>query len=175
MIYPALSIVVVLTTATFVFLFRRLASRFDPDADGPDWLDEFSLESFAPMRRLLDQSDIEFLKKQAGYHPGLAKTLREERRKAFAGYLDLMVGDFNQLLKIGRLMLINSTVDRPEFARTLWRQQVKFYVSVYTIRCRLALAPLGLEMGRFELLDSLGNMLQQVKELASVDAPAYSV
>jgi hypothetical protein len=30
-------------------------------------------------------------------------------------------------------------------------------------------------MGRFELLDSLGNMLQQVKELASVDAPAYSV
>src|ERR1700726_3607672 len=94
----ALSIVVVILFATFAILFYLLASRLDPASNPVEWLDGFSLESYAPMRRLLDQSDLEFLKKQPGYHPDIVRTLRVERRRAFLDYLGLMIADFNQLL-----------------------------------------------------------------------------
>jgi hypothetical protein len=84
-----------------------------------------------------------------------------------------MIGDFNQLLKIGRIMLVASRVDRPEFARALGRQRNKFYFTVCAIRCKLALAPLGLQVDGPELLDSLGSMLQQVRELASLQTMSY--
>jgi hypothetical protein len=168
-----LSIAVVFLVAAFGIVIQRLTSRFDRDAVAAEWLDGFSLESYAPMRRLLDQSDFEFLRKQPGFRPALAKRLHAERRKAFIDYLWLMIGDFNQLLRIGRLILVRSNVDRPEFARALGRQRNKFYFTVCAIRCKLALAPLGLRVNGPELLDSLGSMLQQVRELASLETPAY--
>ena len=169
----ALSMVVAILLASFAILFHLLASRLDRASDAGEWLDGFSLESYAPMRRLLDQSDLEFLKKQPGYHPDVVKTLRVERRRAFIDYLGLMIADFNQLLSIGRLMLVHSQVDRPEFARALSRQQVKFYVAVCAIRCRLAFSLLGVPMERLEVVDSLGSMLEQIKELAAMRTLAY--
>jgi hypothetical protein len=173
MTLTALTIAVAFLAAAFVFLLYRLISRFSPEVLDAEWLDNFSLENYAPMRRLLDQSDLEFLKKQPGFHAGLAKRLQAERRRAFVGYLGLMIGDFNQLLKIGRIMLVASHVDRPEFARALGRQRNKFYFTVCAIRCKLALAPLGLQVDGPELLNSLGNMLQQVRELASLQTASY--
>jgi hypothetical protein len=173
MILLSLSIVVAILFAAFAIVFRLLASRRDPASDPGEWLDGFSLESYAPMRRLLDQRDLEFLKKQPGYHSDVLKTLRAERRRAFADYLGLMIADFNQLLSIGRLMQIHSKIDRPEFARALWQQQVRFYVAVCAIRCRLALSPLGVSMERLEVVDSLGSMLEQIRELAALRTLAY--
>ena len=173
MTLPALSIAVVFLAGAFAFLFHRLATRFNGEALDSEWLDGFSLESYAPMRRLLDQNDFEFLRKQPGYHPALEKRLQAERRQAFIDYLWLMIGDFNQLLKIGRHMLVSSNVDRPEFARALGRQRTGFYLTVCTIRCKLALAPLGLRVDGPELLNSLGTMLQQVRELAALETAPY--
>lgn len=175
MTLPVLSIAiaVVLLAAAFAFVFHRLASRLDPNAGAAEWLEAFSLESYAPMRRLLDQSDFEFLRKQRGFHPGLEKRLRTERRAAFIDYLWMMTADFNELLRIGRMMLVSSNVDRPEFARALARHRNKFYFTVCAIRCKLALAPLGFQVEGPELLNSLGGMLQQVRELASLETPAY--
>jgi hypothetical protein len=173
MMLPALSISVVFLVAAFAFLLYRLTSRVSPEALDAGWLESFSVEDYAPMRRLLDQSDLAFLKKQPGFRPALVKRLQTERRRAFAGYLGLMIGDFNQLLKIGRLMLVASHVDRPEFARALARQRNKFYFTVCAIRCKLALAPLGLQVDGPELLNSLGSMLQQVRELASLQTVSY--
>ncbi len=170
---PAISIAVVFLIAAFAFLLYRLTSRSSPEALDAGWLDSFSLENYAPMRRLLDQSDIEFLKKQPGFRPALAKRLRAERRRAFVGYLGMMIGDFNQLLKFGRMMLVASNVDRPEFGHALARQRNKFYFTVCAIRCKLALAPLGLRVDGPELLNSLGSMLEQVRELASLETASY--
>jgi hypothetical protein len=173
MTLPALSIAVVFLAAAFAFLFHRLATRFNGETLDSEWLDTFSVESYVPMGRLLDQSDLKFLRKQPGYHPGLEKRLQAERREAFIDYLWLMIGDFNQLLKIGRLMLVSSNVDRPEFARALGRQRTNFYLTVCAVRCKLALAPLGLRVEGPELLNSLGTMLQQVRDLAALETAPY--
>jgi hypothetical protein len=173
MTFPVLSIAVVFLAAAFVFVLHRLASRVDPEAGATEWLDGFSLESYAPMWRLLDQSDVEFLRKQPGFRPALAKRLQAERHKAFIDYLWLMTADFNQLLKIGRLMLVGSKVDRPEFAHALGRYRNKFYFAVCAIRFKLALAPLGFRVEGPELLNPLASILQQVRELASLETAAY--
>jgi len=137
------ALVLISLAACFIGLFWRLASRFDARQCTADWLDGFSLESYTPMERLLDKSDVEFLASQAGYRPEIAKRLMAERRRIFAVYLGRLVRDFNQLVGIGKLMIVYSTQDRQEFARDLWRQQVQFYAGVCSMRLQLALYPLG--------------------------------
>ncbi len=132
-----------LLAACIAGLFWRLASRFDSRQCAAEWLDGFSLESYAPMERLLGNGDLEFLASQAGYRPEIAKRLMAERRKIFAAYLGHLVRDFNQLAEIGKLMIVYSTEDRQEFARRLWRQQLRFYAGVCSLRLQLALYPLG--------------------------------
>ena len=95
------------------------------------------------MDRLLQKADVEFLASQAGYRPEIAHRLMAERRKIFIAYLGNLVRDFNQLVRIGKLMIVYSTQDQQEFARTLWRQQVRFYAGVCSVRVQLALYPLG--------------------------------
>ncbi len=114
----------------------------------PEWLDGFSLESYAPMDRLLGKDDAAFLASQPGYRPEIARRLMAERRKIFAAYLGHLERDFNLLVGIGKLMVVYSTVDRQEFALRLWRQQVRFYAGVCSLRLQLALYPLSWGGGR---------------------------
>ena len=165
-------LVVAFISAAFIFLFRSLASRVDPEASTAEWLDSFSLESYAPMERLLDQSDFEFLASQPGYKPEIAKRLLAERREAFTGYLQLLTQDFNQLLAIAKLMLVYSDRDQPGFAQALWRQQVTFYYGVCVLRCRVALYPLGwtgVDIGK--LVRPLESMHLQLQQLAQIAEP----
>jgi hypothetical protein len=136
-------VVIALVIASFAFLFLRLASRFDAHASSPEWLDEFSVETYAPMERLLDASDFEFLARQPGYDPKAGKHLLAERRQIFCEYLGLLIRDFNQLHYIAKLLLVHSAEDRPELARTLWQQQLKFYFAVCVIRLKVAVYPWG--------------------------------
>ena len=129
--------------AVFLFLFRRLASRVGPEAVMADWLDSFSIETYAPMARLLDQKDFDFLAAQPGYDPEIAKRLLSERRKVFTAYLQQLVCDFNRLHSAARLVMVHSSHDLPEFAKALWRQQLRFFYMVSLLRCKLALYPWG--------------------------------
>jgi hypothetical protein len=138
-----LGIIAALFLTAFVALFFRLASRFEDTAASPSWLDEFSVESYAPMERLLDASDFEFLAGQPGYRPETGKRLLAERRRIFRDYLKLLVADFNRLHYFARLMLVHSPHDRPGLARELFVQQIRFYFAVYAVRCKVALYPLG--------------------------------
>jgi hypothetical protein len=161
-------IVLAFLAACFVGLFLRLASRFEARHCTAEWLDGFSLESYAPMQRLLDRSDIEFLSSQAGYRPEIAKRLMLERRKIFSAYLGHLVRDFNQLIGIGKLMVVYSSQDRDEFARHLWRQQVRFYAAVCSTRLQLALYPLGWTAANAHaLVAAVSAMRDQVEALAS--------
>ena len=139
----SIALVLVFLTACFAGLFWSLASRLHAGQRTVDWLDSFSLESYAPMRRVLEKRDIEFLESQPGYRGEIGKRLMAERRKIFAAYLGNLIRDFNQLVGIGKLMIVYSSQDRQEFARLLWRQQMRFYSRVCMIRVQLALLPLG--------------------------------
>ena len=158
--------------ACFAIVFRRLASRFDAEQCTAEWLDHFSLKSYAPMERLLDKNDLAFLASQPGYRPEIGKRLMAERRKIFRGYLRLLVHDFNQLIGIGKLMVVYSTQDQQEFARSLGRQQVEFYGRVCALYVQLALHPLGWTVDVRSLLDAIGAMRTKVQQLATTGGPA---
>jgi hypothetical protein len=164
MVLAGLGLAVVLLLVSFAFLFLRLASRFDAQPHSPEWLDEFSLEDYAPMERLLDQGDFAFLASQPGYRPELAKRLLAARRQAFCDYLYQLVRDFNHLHYLARLMLIHSGQDRPDFASALWRQQITFYFAVCLLRCKVALYPLGwTAVDVPKLLEALQKIRDQVR------------
>jgi hypothetical protein len=159
-------IVVAFLGAAFAVLFWRLAHRFGSQVSTAEWFESFSLDSFAPMERLLDQSDFEFLSQQSGYRPEIGARLLKERKKLFVGYLRILIGDFNQLLRIARYMIVYSTEDRADFAKVLWRQQVTFYFAVCSVRLRVAMYPMGwtsLDVAR--LTRALENMRNQVAQL----------
>ena len=163
-----IALVLALLAVCFAGLFWRLASRFDARQCTAEWLDAFSLESYAPMERLLDQRDLDFLALQDGYHPEIARRLMAERRKIFAAYLGHLVRDFNQLVRIGKLMIVYSNQDREEFARRLFRQQVRFYAGVCAVRAQLALHPLGWTgTDAHPLVAALTAMRNQIQILAS--------
>ena len=143
MTFITIGAVALLLVAAFGAVFFRLASRFDAAAVTSEWLDDFSLENYAPMERLLDASDFRFLAAQPGHRPEVAKRLLAERRKIFSEYLELLVRDFNHLHFLARLMLVHSAQDRPELARELFEQQIQFYFAVCFVRCKVALYPLG--------------------------------
>ena len=106
------AIAIALVTACFAGLFWRLASRFDAQQCTAEWLDSFSVKSYAPMERLLEKSDWAFLASQPGYRPEIGKRLMSQRRKIFRAYLRLLVRDFNQLIGIGKLMVVSGEVGR---------------------------------------------------------------
>jgi hypothetical protein len=139
----AMGAVAVVLLSAFAILFLRLASRFDPAAAEPGWMESFSLDRYAPMERLLDASDFEFLAKRSPGNPRLAKKLLAERRGIFREYLSMLVRDFNELHLRAKEMLVGAPEDRPEFAGELFRQQLRFYFSVCLIRCKVTLYPLG--------------------------------
>jgi hypothetical protein len=157
---------VVILTALSIALFRSLASRLDAEACTPEWLDAFSTSNYAPMRRLFDEKDFEFLASQPGYRPEIGKQLRAERRKVLVGYLQLLTRDFNQLHALAKLMLVYSQEDRPDFGTALLWQQITFYYAVTAIRCRLTLMPLGWtapDVGKLiEPIESMHLRLQQM-------------
>ena len=158
-------VAIALLVFTFTALFFRLASRVDASVNPVDWLDDFSMEFYAPMRRLLNRGDFAFLESQAGYRPEIGKRLLSQRKAIFASYMSMLIRDYNQLLSIAKWMLVNAPEDRPEFARALWRQQLAFYYTVCVIRVRLALYPIGqgnLDCDR--LVSATVGLWQQVQE-----------
>jgi hypothetical protein len=168
MIFTAVFLALAVLIAAFAFLFRALASRPDQTTCSLEWLDSFSLESYAPMQRLLDSGDVEFLSSQPGYRPEIGKRLMAERRKIFRGYLRLLILDFNQLIGLGKLMVVYAAEDRAELARALWRHQISFSLTVFAVQCKLALHPLGwsgVDVSR--LVQALETMRGQIQIMAA--------
>jgi hypothetical protein len=178
-----IAIFLTVLAACFAALLWRLATRFDVRYCTAEWLDGFSLESYAPMERLLGKDDAAFLASQPGYHPKILRRLMAERRRIFIAYLEHLVRDFNQLIRVGKLMIVYSTQDRQDFARLLWRQQVRFYVGVYLVRVQVAIYPLGWSgslgwSGQAEahrLVAALAALRNQVVELSSPSQAQFDI
>src|ERR1700737_1163301 len=135
--------IVALFAAIFASLIRQLFRRTALDHCTLEWLNEFSLESYRPMERLLNESDYQFLASQPGFHPGIARELRAERRRIFRIYLRSMIRDFNTLMSLAELMMVYSEQDRPDFASAIFRLRRQFYMRIIAVEFRLALGPVA--------------------------------
>jgi hypothetical protein len=169
-----IGLVVMLMTVTFALLFWKLASRRDDgEIDAAAWLHAFSVDSYAPMERLLDKSDFEFLSSQPGYQAEIGARLIRERKRLFLAYLNHLIADFNQLLRIARFMIVHSREDRADFAAALWRQQVAFYFAICAVRVRVVFYPLGWSpLDIAKLVRALSTMRAEVGKLGFVPLPA---
>jgi hypothetical protein len=125
-------------------LFRRLIAPATVTACDPAWLEEFSIQKYRPMLRLLSEDDYEFLSTQSGYDPKIARKLRTERRRIFRSYLSNLVRDFHRLHLAARVALVYSAEDRPDLASKLLKQRLLFSFAVCSVETRLFLHSAGI-------------------------------
>jgi hypothetical protein len=153
--------------AVFAAMFRHAASL---DLPSPGWLDELSLDKYAPLERLFDPGDAASITAHPGCTASMARGLASARRRAACLYLSELTADFNRLFRIGRHILASSQQERPNLASTLLEQWFVFNARVLSLRLRLRLAPLGLAPGRpvgvVEELARLRNDLLSVPAVA---------
>ena len=73
----------------------------------------------------------------------MGKRLRRQRAQAFHGYLQLLESDFNRVAAALRLILAQSSYDRPELASALLHRRLTFVCRVMEVQVRLALFRIG--------------------------------
>ena len=159
--------------AAILLLVRRLTSRGAISECDPDWLANFSMDSYRPMLRLLTEDDYKFFGAQPGISPKAVRQLRRERRRVFKTYLNNLVKDFHRLHLAARMTLIYSPVDRSDLAQTLLRQRTIFMWAVTLVEVRLVLHALGLgPVDATQVLGALENMRLNVGSLSAIAQPS---
>jgi hypothetical protein len=126
------------------WLVRRILS---PNARLPltaAWIDELSLERYRPMLRLLDEQDLDFLRRQPDFTPRMVSRLRAQRSRIFLEYLSFLNQDFARVVMALKLVLIQAQKDRPELASALLRHQFEFAAGMVSAHGRLFLYRWGL-------------------------------
>src|SRR5579863_2709422 len=80
--------------AIVLIIMRQLSSRKRNLPVTAEWIYELSADRYRPMLRLLDESDLKFLKTQPGYDSRTVARLRAQRCQIFRGYLKCLNADF---------------------------------------------------------------------------------
>jgi hypothetical protein len=157
-----------------VLLIWRLVSSMSVQGVDPEWLKSFSMSSYRPMERLLNQEDLVFLRAQRGFEPKIEKELRASRCRLFRMFLKDLGRDFNRLHYALRLMVLYAPSDCPELAKTLLVQKFSFFVALVTVRVRLELYALGFGpadvRGLISAVDGMRAELQRMMQPAQVSA-----
>src|SRR5580693_4316265 len=129
--------------SALAYLIRKVGSAGKDLPVTSEWIDDLSLDRYRPMLRMLDGSDIAFLRSQPGFTPDMAKKLRAQRTQIFRGYLRSLETDFGRVCSAIKLIMLQSKHDRPELAEALLRQQVTFACAMLSVRGRLLLYSMG--------------------------------
>jgi hypothetical protein len=142
---PAILALAVLlgVAAAILLLVRRLTAPSSVSECDPEWVANFSMTTYRPMLRLLDEEDFRFLASQPGVSAGTIRELRRERRRVFRAYLRNMVRDFHRLHLAARMSLLYATEDRSDLAQALFRQRITFTGAVLQVEFRLMLHAAG--------------------------------
>jgi len=140
-----LSIVTCLALVTAAgVMARRLASADSSFPLTAEWIDELSIERYRPMMHLLDDGDLEFLRSQPGFTPGMAAKLRMQRCQIFRGYLRRLRADFQRVCAALKFLMVHSRDDRPDLASALVHYQVMFECGTALVSIRLFLYRRGM-------------------------------
>jgi hypothetical protein len=130
--------------AAVIALFWRL--RFGSATLPPTtaWIDEFSVERYRPMLRLLNDTDVRFLSSHSNVTPKLVAHFRRERCKISRGYLRSLATDFTRVVTALKLVMTQASSDRPDLAALLIRSQVTFAVCMVLAQVQLLLYGFGI-------------------------------
>jgi hypothetical protein len=130
--------------AALVVAVRRMGSAGGDLPLNADWIEQLSVERYRPMMRLLDQSDLDFLRSQPGFTPRMAVEFRAQRSRIFRAYLRNLSADFRRVCTAVKVLMLQSKRDRPDLAAVLVRQQTLFALGMAMVEARLFLYRFGL-------------------------------
>ena len=102
------------------------------------WVDEFSVERYSPMLRLLDQADLDSLRSQSGFTPQMETTFRIQRYQLFKHYVRHLDADFNRMWLALTVLMLQSKDDRPDLAFALVRSRMTFAYGMFLAQTQLA-------------------------------------
>ena len=131
------------------------------------------VDHYRPLERLLQKTDWEYLASQPGMTSARIRQLRTQRRKLFRQYLASLIGDFGALCFLVKALMVQSSVDRPDLARSLRQAKTTFYRAVVQIQLCLFIHAVGfptvaIEVGdltrALEALSAQARMLQLSSE-----------
>jgi hypothetical protein len=120
-------------------LFRKMTSRAGTLPVTAEWIDELSIERYRPMMRLLEEGDLEYLRKQPGFTPRMLTKLRIQRCALFRDYLHCLNADFGRVCAALKLVMLQSQQDRPDLAGALLSHQIQFAAGILGVHFRLLL------------------------------------
>jgi hypothetical protein len=143
----AAGIAILIATGFIVALalvIRRVAFCHSSLPVTAEWIADLSGERYRPMLRLLDGSDLEFLRMQPGFNGRKAAKLRQQRCQIFKGYLQSLQVDFGRTVVALKVLMVQAREDRPDLASTLLRHQLMFGWAMVSARARLFLYRFGL-------------------------------
>jgi hypothetical protein len=140
----ALSLVAALAlVSVLACLIRKVGSAGKDLPVTSEWIDDLSLDRYRPMLRMLDGSDIAFLRSQPGFTSAMGRKFRAQRTQILRGYLRGLETDFGRVCAAIKLVMLQSKDDRPELAETLLRQQITFACAMLSVRGHLFLYRMG--------------------------------
>ena len=123
-------------TAVLVYLARHVIFPRPLPATG-EWNEDLAIERYRPMLRLLDRSDMDFLRAQPGFRPEFATRLRRSRGQLFGQYLQSLEIDFGHTCTAIKMLMVQSHRDRPDLASALARSQAAFVYRLIIVRFQL--------------------------------------
>lgn len=138
-----------------------------------DWIEELSMERYRPMARLFGREDLEFLRSQPGYTPEMAARFRAERTQIFRAYLKNLSEDFHRVCTAVKILMLQSTQDRPELAVLLVRRQLTFAFGMAIVNARLTLHQYGIcGVDAAVLMEAFDAMRIELRTVAPVSCAA---
>ena len=130
--------------AAVIVAFWRLGSAAPTLPATTVWIDEFSVERYLPMLRLLDGTDPRFLGSHSSVTPNVVAHSRREQCRILRGYLRSLTVDFTRVLTALKLVMAQASTDRPDLASLLIRSQATFAVGLVMAQVQLLLYTFGI-------------------------------
>ena len=171
-IVVALATLAVLITAV-VLLVRHLGGAGHILPVTAEWIDDLSVDRYRPMLRLLDSTDLEFLRTQPGYSPRMESNLRAQRCQIFRGYLRSLNTDFRRVCMALKILMVQSSQDRPDLAAALVQHQILFASSMIAIQARLVFYRWGVcSVDVTDLIKIFDTLRMELRNLVPAAIPA---
>jgi hypothetical protein len=134
---------------------------------------EFSLERYQPMVRLLADADAEFLSRSTTC-PKTADRWERSRRRIIRLYLKELAADFRQLHAKARVLVAESPESYAALVPLLFRQQVAFWRILTIIELRLALGGWNVPQTRVKHLIGVIEAMQHEISRVAAASPAQA-